>query len=357
MTDHQPFVSVVTPVYNGELYLAECIQSVLSQSFRNFEYLIVNNCSKDGTLDIAQQYAKKDSRIRVVDNHDFLDVIANHNHAFRMISNDAKYCKVVSADDLIFPECLSRTVACAEANPGVGIVGCYQLSGDHILWQGFKYPTAVYSGRAICRQIFLGGNPAFGFGSPTSILYRADLIRGSAAFYPNSSPHADTSACFEHLRHSSYGFVYEVLCYERTHEATQTSKSLEMNRYASAYLNDLLTYGPVYLDKDEMEWKLKQELRSYHQFLAINYFAGFRNREFWTYHKSRLAELGHPLTRRALLHAAFTAVCQKAVNPGLAVQKMRDRLVSRWPALARKARAGAHDVGYAQKHGQFWHHS
>src|SRR5690242_20501129 len=55
----KPFVSVLTPVYNGEAYLAECIESVLAQTYPNFEYIIVNNCSKDRTLEIAQSYAKK----------------------------------------------------------------------------------------------------------------------------------------------------------------------------------------------------------------------------------------------------------------------------------------------------------
>lgn len=334
-------MTVVTPVYNGEPFIAECIESVLAQSYENFEYLIVNNCSKDRTLQIAREYAKKDSRVRVIDNTDFLDVISNHNHAFRQISAEAKYCKVVSGDDLIFPECLCRMVELAEANPEAGIIGCYQLSGDHILWQGFKYPAAVISGREMCRRIFLGGDPKFGFGSPTSLLYRADLIRSSSAFYPNLSPHSDTSACFEQLQHSAFGFVYQVLCYERTHEATQTSTSLEMNRYASAYLNDLITYGPAYLSEDEMKRKLKLELRSYHQFLAVNYFIGFRNQQFWDYHKSRLAELGYPLTRSALFKAAAIAVGRKAANPGLAIQTMRARLGARWPAMGFKTRTSS----------------
>src|ERR1700690_526046 len=95
----QPFVSVLTPVYNGEAYLAECIESVLAQSYGNFEYIIVNNCSKDRTLQIANQYAERDKRIRVHDNTEFVDVIANHNIAFGLIDGAAKYCKVVSGDD------------------------------------------------------------------------------------------------------------------------------------------------------------------------------------------------------------------------------------------------------------------
>ncbi len=323
---NEPFVSVVTPVYNGEAYLAECIESILNQSYKNFEYIIVNNCSKDRTLAIALEYAKKDSRIRVHDNREFLPVIANHNLAFSLISPEAKYCKDVSGDDFIFPECLTQMVDLAEANPSVGIVGSYQLSGDHILWQGFKYPRAVLSGREMCRQIFLGGDKNFGFGSPTSILYRADLVRSSEEFYPNDSPHADTSACFKHLRYSSFGFVYQVLSYERIHEATQTSKSKEINRYSSAYLNDLILYGPWYLDKEEFNQVLGKVLDGYHRYLAINYFVGFRDREFWDYHKSRLEELGHPLTRLALLKAAAIAVSQEVLNPGQAIGKMWKRI-------------------------------
>src|SRR4026208_2000917 len=133
--EHEPLVSVVTPVYNGEEFLAACIESVLKQTYKNFEYIIVNNCSKDRSMEIALQYAKSDSRIRVHDNEKFLAVIANHNHAFGLISPAAKYCKVVAADDVLAPNCLKRTVECAEANPSAGIIGSYQLSGSTVRWQ------------------------------------------------------------------------------------------------------------------------------------------------------------------------------------------------------------------------------
>ena len=304
----EPLVSIVTPVHNGEPYLRECIESVLNQSYRNFECIIVNNCSTDRTLEIATEFAKKDSRIRVHDNQEFLDVIANHNLAFQLISPLAKYCKVVSADDFIFPDCLDQMVGLAEANPSVAVVGSYQLCGDRILWQGFKYPQAVFSGREICRQIFLGNVQGFGFGSPTSILYRADVVNSSHNFYPNSSPHADTSACFKHLRNSFFGFVYQVLSYNRIHDATQSAKSQEFNRYASAYLNDLILYGPYYLDETELDRCVSIELKRYHRFLAKNRFLGSRDQEFWDYHKSRLQELGYPLTDFTLFKAALIAV-------------------------------------------------
>jgi glycosyltransferase involved in cell wall biosynthesis len=321
----EPLVSVLTPVYNGEAFLAECIESVLNQTYKNFEYIIVNNCSKDGTLDVALAYAKKDSRIRVHDNVEFVGVIANHNLAFSLMDPAAKYCKVVSADDFIFPECLTQMVTLAETNPSVGIVGCYQLSGSEIRWEGFKYPAAVMPGVDICRRMFLGHQPAFGCGTPTSLLYRADLVRNRKAFYPNASPHADTSACFENLHQSDFGFVYQVLSYERTHADTQSSKSAGLNRYTSANLNDLIQYGPLYLTKEELDQRLKEDLNFYYKFLAVNILR-FREKEFRDYHKSRLAELGHPIRPWVLLKAAVVTAFREIRNPDQAARKFWRRV-------------------------------
>ena len=90
----QPLVTVVTPFYNSERYLAECIESVLLQSYSNFEYIIMDNCSTDGSGDIAETYARLDPRIRFVRCAQFLQQIPNYNRALAMISSDSKYCKI-----------------------------------------------------------------------------------------------------------------------------------------------------------------------------------------------------------------------------------------------------------------------
>src|SRR2546422_5043747 len=130
--DSQPLVSVVTPVYNGEKYLAECIESVLAQTYQSWEYIIINNCSTDRSLEIAQSYAEKDARIRIHNNQEFVGREANENIAFRQITPESKYCKMVHADDWLFPECLMKMVELAEANPSVGIVGAYGLHGVRV---------------------------------------------------------------------------------------------------------------------------------------------------------------------------------------------------------------------------------
>ena len=79
-SQRQPLVTVVTPVYNGEKYLAQSIESVLAQTYQNWEYVIVNNCSTDRSRAIAAHYAAKDSRVRIHDNTQFVGVIANYNN-------------------------------------------------------------------------------------------------------------------------------------------------------------------------------------------------------------------------------------------------------------------------------------
>ncbi len=330
MSAHEePLVSVLTPVYNGGEFLAECIESVLQQTFQNYEYIIINNASTDRTLEIAEEYAKKDRRIRIHSNERLVPVIDNHNIAFSLVSPAARYCKIVSADDFLFPECIARLVACGEANPTAGIIGSYQLSGAYIRWQGFPYPTALVPGVELCRRIFLEQEKEFGFGTPTSLLYRADLVRANDPFYPNASPHADTSACFRILAKSDFGFVHQVLSFEKTHQATQSFRSAQINRYSSACLNDLIQYGPLYLNDEELNEQIGKVLDDYHRFLAVQWLIGSRGKEFWDYHESRLRELGFPLRRSDLIKSAALTLLKEMLNPEQAIQKFRNQASAR----------------------------
>src|SRR5262245_49559168 len=198
-----PRVSVVTPVYNGEHHLRDCIESVLAQSYPNWDYTICNNCSTDRTLEIAREYAAKDPRIRIHDNENFVHVNENHNIAFRCISPDSKYCKVVAADEWIFPECIERMVEIAEKHPSAAIVGSYALCGTDVLFDGLRHCRTVVTGAELFRmsmESFIWGGPCF-FGGPTSLLYRSHIVRRRSAFFDVENLHADTEVCFESLEH------------------------------------------------------------------------------------------------------------------------------------------------------------
>lgn len=288
-TTSQPLVSVITPVYNGAEYLAECIESVLAQTYQNWDYTIVDNCSVDGSREIALKYAARDPRIRLITTERYLRVIANHNRALCYISASSKYCKIVFADDWIFPECLERMVAVAERNPSVGMVGAYNLHGTEVGVKGLAYPSTRVLGREICRRTLLGD--FYGLGSANCVLYRADLVRSQAPFYNEANVHADHEALFTVLKNSDLGFVHQVLTFTRERPGTLSTISTDRGTYHGCLLHVLVTYGPAYLTAEELEACLIRQLSKYYRFLARNLVTG-RDAEFWKYHKERLAEAG-----------------------------------------------------------------
>jgi len=299
----EPLVSVVTPVYNGEKYLVECIESVLVQSYENWEYIIVNNCSTDRTLEIAETFAQKDERIKIYTNNKLLPIMKNWNFALSKISTQSKYCKVVHADDWLYPQCIEQMVAVGEANPSVGIVGSYGLWGDRVVCDGLPYSKEFFSGQELCRLTLL--NQVYCFWSPTSLLILSDLIRQREPFYNETHLHADVEACYEVLQKSDFCFVHQVLSFIRRHEESVTSLLAEpYNLFILTNLDLLYKYGPLFLKPHEYKSHLAKKLNQYYHFLARSLFQ-LREKKFWCYHRDFLEEMGFQLRYSKLIYTAL----------------------------------------------------
>jgi glycosyltransferase involved in cell wall biosynthesis len=296
--EQQPLVTVITPVYNTEKYLAECIESVLAQTYDNWEYVIVNNCSTDQTLEIAERYARQDARIRIHDNDEFLSMMPNWNHAMRQIGPQSKYCKVVHADDWLFPDCLEKMVSLAEAHPTVGIVSAYRLDEDQINLDGLPYPSTLVSGKELARSFLLRGGPHV-FGSPTSTLLRADLVRAQDPFYNEQNIHADQETCIDLLQRSDFGFVHQVLTFTRRHNEAATTTTRRFETHRLGYLKILKRFGPVFLNEQEFKRRWQRVIKHYYRFLSIRVIEG-KEKAYWEYQRAEMANLGHPMSRLKL---------------------------------------------------------
>jgi glycosyltransferase involved in cell wall biosynthesis len=318
----QPLVSIVTPVHNESAYLAECIESVLAQTYENWDYTIVDNCSTDGSAEIARTYAAKDRRIHIHENQQFLPAIANHNLAVAKISPGSKYCKVVLGDDWIFPECLQRMVGLAEQQPSIGLVGAYALEGQQVKWTGLPYPAKVTSGREVCRKHLLEG--LYVFGTPTTVLYRADLVRSRDRFYDEANIHADTDVCFALLQMCDFAFIHQVLTFTREQQRSLSTTASDIHAYFPAMLQLLLTYGSYYLAEDELEDRLECHLSEYYKFLGKSLFVG-RDEEFWEYHKGKLTRAGVGFSRGRLAKGALQSLLGATLQPKISIEKLLQR--------------------------------
>lgn len=301
--NNEPFVSIVTPVYNGEKYIRECIESVLDQNYKNFEYIIVNNCSTDSSAEIAREYASKDARIRVHENNEFLSAVQNFNNAMRQISPMGKYCKVVHADDWIYPDCLEKMVALSEANPSVGIVGSYRLVGVKVESDGLPYQKTVFSGYEIARMNLTDG--PYTFGSPSALLIRSDLIRVRDKFYSETHAAADTEACLELLQENDYGFVHQVLSFSRLHHQSITGKNRELHTDRANLFYLFKKYGLFYFSKEEYEKGMNRRIRDYYRFLG-GHITRLNDRKFWKFHRAGIENVGYSFSwSRVVAGAVF----------------------------------------------------
>lgn len=117
MSDRTPTVSIGLPVYNGEKYLACSIESILAQTFDDFELIISDNGSTDATPEIGRRYAARDKRIQFLREEVNRGATWNFNSVFRLARG--KYFKWAAHDDLLAPTFLARCVEVLDANPSV----------------------------------------------------------------------------------------------------------------------------------------------------------------------------------------------------------------------------------------------
>ena len=308
-----PLVSVVTPFYNSDDTLRACIESVLGQTYGHFEYLLVDNQSTDASPDIAASYAKRDSRIRLVRNSAFVGQIANYNGALRLVSPDAHYVKMVQADDLIFPECIEKMVAVGQSNPGAAIISSYFLMGTTLSGSGIEWPIECVSGRDACRMQLL--EKRFIFGSPTTLLYRANVVAKRQPFFCESSLHDDTDLCYEVLANADMGFVHQVLSFTRVGNGGVLTGIEGFHwRVLESYLA-LRKYGPQFLSPEELERAIRPIRAEYFRVLGEANVLG-REEEFWNYHRRGLATIGEKLpSSLSIAHHVARGVLKAAVKP------------------------------------------
>lgn len=121
MNNQNPQVTVLMSVYNGEKYVVDAIESVLSQTFTDFEFLIFEDCSKDNSLSILQEYAKKDSRINLIANETNQGLTANLIEGMNIAKGT--YLARMDADDICLPERFEKQITYLNQHKEISLLG------------------------------------------------------------------------------------------------------------------------------------------------------------------------------------------------------------------------------------------
>jgi glycosyltransferase involved in cell wall biosynthesis len=168
----QPLLSVLMTAYNRQDYIAEAIESVLASTYSNFELIIVDDRSKDNTVEIAREYAARDSRIKVYINEQNLGDYANRNKAASYASG--KYLKYLDSDDFIYPHGLEVMVRSMEKFPEAGLGLPYKRDLESVPYPILVDPESAY------KAYFFNGD--FMTTGPTSAIIKRSLFEEVGGF-------------------------------------------------------------------------------------------------------------------------------------------------------------------------------
>lgn len=166
-----PLISIVLPTYNGSKYIRESVESCLSQTYKDFELIIVNDCSTDDTPAILEEYAKRDTRIKLIHNNSNKKLPLSLNTGFDVAKG--KYHTWTSDDNYYAPGALQTLIELLEKDPDTGFIYTdYTLIDD--------------TGKVTGQRTFGDINEKFtGFqGSSACFLYKAELYEKNNGYNP-----------------------------------------------------------------------------------------------------------------------------------------------------------------------------
>lgn len=231
MTREKPKLSVGMPVYNGERYLEVAIQSVLDQTFGDFELIISDNASTDRTEEICRDFASKDNRIVYSRNDVNLGAAPNYNRLVEMASAD--YFRWSNCDDVCAPELHERCVAVLDSNPGAVLAYGKTKIIDEDGNEGEDYDDNLDLGDERPSDRFVKFHAVVGLTNVIYGLMRTAAVRNTAMMGDGSFPAADTNFMGELTLYGKFVEIPERLFYRRMHAASVSADRANVERQTS----------------------------------------------------------------------------------------------------------------------------
>ncbi|HUX94139.1 MAG TPA: glycosyltransferase [Bacteroidales bacterium] len=238
MNDHLPLISVISPAYNHEKYIAECIQSVQAQTYTNWEMIIIDDGSSDSTFSIATEYAGRDPRIRPFTQKNVGIFRLAESYNFALKQSSGRYIAILECDDLWLPDKLQKQVDILEQNPqsvlswGKAWLATGDLSHKYSLAPAdepekdinFNKPPGIF-----LERLMKSGIPAL------TVVIRREALDETGGFLQGFGlPLVDMPTIVEMVMKGEFAFVQEPLGYWRIYP-NQVTKTYTVNMTKGMY--------------------------------------------------------------------------------------------------------------------------
>jgi glycosyltransferase involved in cell wall biosynthesis len=213
------------PTYNSSPYLQEAIESVLKQRYTDYEFIIVDNCSTDDTVDIINRYAASDRRIQLSVNSSNIGPVNNLNVCLQ--KSQGEYIKYLLSDDVLSSDvALERMVSILDADDDISLVATARSIIDqhsNIIKISSEYKEKIgYAGTEIIQDCLVEQKNKIG--DPSGVMFRRKhAIRGFNGKYRQA---VDLEMWFHILEQGNFAYIHEPLCSFREHPDQQTKKNI-----------------------------------------------------------------------------------------------------------------------------------
>jgi len=226
-----PTVSVCLPVYNGERFLTEAIESVLNQTYKDFELLIIDDCSSDGSEELINKFLKRDKRIRYLQNPTNIGLFQNYNECIKRAAGT--YIKLFAQDDVFHLSILEKMVEILENKPRVALVSCAKewISETGELIEATN-ANSLRTLKPFDTDQYLPGEKTIldsfqrfvnWLGEPCAVMFRKK--DAGTGFDTRFRQIGDLEYSYRLLQHGDYYFLKDPLCKFRKHIGSTTNKN------------------------------------------------------------------------------------------------------------------------------------
>ena len=233
MNKKSPLITVLMAVYNGEKYLREAIESILTQSYTDFEFLIINDGSSDRTEEIIVSY--NDERIRYIKNDKNLKLIASLNKGLDLAKGE--YIARMDADDISLPNRLEKQVKFMENNPEVGLLGtCVRTIGLED-----NFDIKYMEGHDQIRLKLLFDN----YITHPTVMLRSEILKKNNLKYPDLLHTEDYALWVLLSNYAKIEILPEILLHYRCHgnNISELHKDFQKKQTSIIRLQQLVSFG------------------------------------------------------------------------------------------------------------------
>lgn len=270
---NKPKVSICIPVYNAEKTIASTIQSVLDQTFQDWELIIVDNCSTDNSVEIIKQFT--DSRISFFQNETNCGMVNNWNKCLEKANAD--YIQLLCADDELEKDCIEIKYKFLSEHENLAAVSSGTLmidSEDKILFKRRHFSKdCIISGSKIIKKSFRTGNI---FGEPSNVMFKKSVML-KAGIFSNSVPYSpDWEYWLRLAQYGDFAFLKDYLVRYRVSSGNETSNLFKkkdiLKKDEKTFINAVCV-NPAITKFDVLIHRLNIFIRFYARIIFLAMFA------------------------------------------------------------------------------------